>query len=176
MGRTSGAIVALGAVIGSYGVRGWIKVRPSSDAADMLLGHSTWWLKPASGSDWREFARTDGRMHSGALVAELSGVITREAALGLKGCEVGIPRAALDPPSEGELYWDDLIGLVVVNREGVSLGAVSGVTEHGAHPLLRVARPAGSAGPDRLIPYVPAIVDRVDIDANRIDVDWGEDY
>ncbi len=52
--------------------------------------------------------------------------------------------------------------MTVVNREGVTLGEVSGITEHGAHPLLRVARPGAAPGPERLIPYVAAIVDRVD--------------
>jgi ribosomal 30S subunit maturation factor RimM len=34
----------------------------------------------------------------------------------------------------------------------------------------------GATGPERLIPYVPAIVERVDLKARRIDVDWGEDF
>ena len=59
---------------------------------------------------------------------------------------------------------------------GLSLGTVVEVVAHGAHPLLRVARPPGQAGAERLIPYVSAIVDRVDLAARRIDVDWGEDY
>jgi 16S rRNA processing protein RimM len=66
--------------------------------------------------------------------------------------------------------------MTVVNREGVTLGEVTGVAEHGAHPLLRVARPAQAPGPERLIPYVAAIVDRVDQVGQRIEVDWGEDY
>ena len=56
------------------------------------------------------------------------------------------------------------------------LGEVVGMTEHGAHPLLRVARPPGASGPERLIPYVAAIIDRVDLAAGTIDVDWGEDF
>ena len=115
-------------------------------------------------------------MHSGALVVALEGVDTREAAHALKGSRVGVPRTALPAPTEGEIYWDDLTGLAVLNRAGVLLGRVAGMTEHGAHPLLRVERPAGSAGPERLIPYVPAIVDRVDLPGGRIEVDWGEDY
>jgi 16S rRNA processing protein RimM len=72
-----------------------------------------------------------------------------------------------------------LKGLAVVNRAGVPLGEVRGVVAHGAHPLLRVAAPDGAANEskdERLIPYVPAIVDRVDIEARRIDVDWEADY
>lgn len=176
MARGGDAIVVLGEVIGAYGVRGWVKVRTYTEAPDALLGHATWWLKPARGSEWRRYDRVGGRLHSGALLAGLAGVETREAALAMKGFEIGVPRAALPAAQEDEIYWEDLIGLAVVNRAGVLLGEVCGMTEHGAHPLLRVARPAGLAGAERLIPFVPAIVDRVDRDAGRIDVDWGDDY
>ena len=65
-----------------------------------------------------------------------------------------------------------------MNRTGVLLGEVRGVVEHGAHPLLRVVPgdPAAGEGHERLIPYVPAIVDRVDVAAGRIEVDWEADF
>ncbi|MEO8302810.1 MAG: ribosome maturation factor RimM [Betaproteobacteria bacterium] len=170
------AIVVLGEVVDSYGVRGWLKVRPYTEHPETLLGYATWWLKPPRGGEWREVARFEGRLHSGVLVVALDGTDNREEALAMKGAAVGVPRSALPAAKGDELYWDDLTGLAVVNRAGTSLGVVAGMTEHGAHPLLRVARPSGAAGPERLIPFVAAIVDRVDVAAGRIDVDWGEDY
>ena len=176
MVRSRSAFVVLGEVVGSFGVRGWLKVRTYSEATDALLGFAEWWLKPAHGSDWREFARIDGREHSGDLVVALEGVGTRETALAMRGFEVGVPREALPRAAAGEVYWEDLTGLAVTNRSGILLGEVSGVTEHGAHPLLRLTRPTGSPGPERLIPFVPAIIDQLDVDAGRIVVDWGADY
>ena len=172
------AVVVLGAVVGAYGVRGWLKVRPFTQLPETLLDCTSWWLK-ARGSDWREFRRrgaTEGRLHSGSLIVALEGVETREAALAMKGAEVGVRRSSLPAAGEDAYYWSDLTGLAVMNRAGVLLGEVAGVTDHGAHPLLRVARPGGLRGTERLIPFVPAIVDRVDIDGGWIDVDWGEDY
>ena len=166
----------MGEVVGSFGVRGWLKVRTFTEAPDALLGFASWWLKSARGSDWREFERLDGRLHSGALVVALDGVGTRESALTMRGFEVGVPREALPLAAAGEIYWDDLTGLAVTNRAGILLGEVSGVAEHGAHPLLRLARPPGSPGRDRLIPFVPAIIDRIDMSAGTIVVDWGADY
>jgi 16S rRNA processing protein RimM len=168
-------IVVLGEVVGSYGVRGWLRVRPFTALPETLLGHATWWLK-ARGRDWREYQRADGRLHSGALLVALNGVDTRESALAMKGALVGVRRSALPAAGNGEYYWDDLTGYAVRNRAGILLGEVSGMIEHGAHPLLRVARPPGVQGAERLIPFVPAIVDRVDVDGGRIDVDWGEDF
>jgi 16S rRNA processing protein RimM len=172
------AVVVMGEVVGAYGVRGWLKLRPFTQAPETLLEYATWWLK-ARGNDWREFHRrhaTEGRLHSGSLLVALEGIETREAALALKGAQVGVRRSALPVAGEDTYYWSDLTGLAVRNRAGVLLGEVAGLTEHGAHPLLRVVRPAGGRGTERLIPFVPAIVDRVDIDGGRIDVDWGEDY
>lgn len=166
----------LGEVLGSYGVRGWLRVRPYTEETEALLRYPSWWLKPGRGTDWQEYRRVAGRMHSGTLLVELGGIDTREAALALKGFEIGVPRSALPEVADDEIYWNDLIGLAVVNRAGALLGEVCAVTEHGAHPLLRVARPPGSTGPERLIPYVPAIVTGVDVGAGRIEVDWGEDY
>lgn len=168
--------VVMGEVVAPYGVHGWLKVRAYSEAPDALLGFATWWLKPELGFEWREFARLDGRMHSGSLVAMLDGVETRETAATLRGYEVGVPRASLPMPAAGEIYWEDLTGLAVSNRSGSPLGEVSGVIEHGAHPLLRVRRPPGCAGTERLIPLVPAIVDRIDMSEGRIVVDWDADY
>lgn len=166
----------MGRILAPHGVRGWIKVEPLSAAPDALLAYAAWWIRTARATAWREWQMTSGRLHSGALLAQLEGVTTRDDALALRGGEIGVPWAALPRAKKGEIYWADLEGLEVHNREGAMLGIVAEVVAHGAHPLLRVARPAEAPGPARLIPFVPAIVDRVDLAARRIDVDWGEDY
>ena len=176
MAAARDAIVVMGEIVGPYGVRGWLKVRSFTEAQDALLGYAAWWIKPARSGAWTEFAQLEGRMHSGSLVVALAGVDTREAALAMKGFTVGVPRTALPAAGADEIYWDDLTGLAVTNRAGELLGSVVGVTQHGGHPLLRVGRPPGVPGPERLIPYVPAIIDRVDVGGGRIDVDWGADY
>jgi 16S rRNA processing protein RimM len=170
------AVVVLGEVIGAYGVRGALKVRPFTEKPETLLRHATWWVRAMRERDWRAYEAAGGRLHSGALLVTLKGVDTRETALAMKGALVGVKRSALPVAGKDEYYWSDLTGFAVRNRDGVVLGEVSGLTEHGAHPLLRVARPAGEPGTERLIPFVSAIVDRVDVAARRIDVDWGEDF
>ncbi len=96
-GAVRDAIVVLGEVVGSYGVRGWIKVRPFTALPETLLRHPTWWLKPRGG-EWREYRQSDGRLHSGALLVALNGMDTREAALAIKGAQVGVRRARFLPP------------------------------------------------------------------------------
>ena len=162
-------------VLAPFGVLGWIRIRPFSGEPDAMLKLAHWWLRPAGADTWREVTRLGGRLHSGAVLALLEGVATREAALALRGAEIGVPRSALPPPERGEIYWADLVGLAVVNRDGVALGHVVAVQDYGAHPVLRVAPGEGETRAERLIPFVAAHVDQVDLPARRIEVDWQPD-
>jgi len=169
-------LVVMGQVLAPWGVRGWVKVRTYSEATGALVDHATWWVRPAHGGGWQPMAREEARVHSDTVVARLAGVASRESALAMKGFEVAVPRAELPAAAANEIFQADLVGLAVVNREGVALGTVAEVIEHGAHPLLVVARPMGEPGAERLIPYVPARIVGVDLAARRIDVDWGADF
>jgi len=83
-----------------------------------------------------------------------------------------VPRAALPEPADGIYYWADLVGLEVVNAEGLVLGVVKGMLSSGAQDVMELA---GASGP-RLLPWVSAVVKRVDLEARRIEVDWGADW
>jgi 16S rRNA processing protein RimM len=106
-------------------------------------------------------------------VAQLEGIAAREDATAWRGALVGVPREMLPRALPGEYYRDELVGLVVVNLDGQGLGRVAGFLESGAHPILQVDAGDGRA---RLIPWVPAYIDAVDIEARRILVDWPLDF
>ena len=103
----------------------------------------------------------------------------------MKGARLFVARSSFPTAGDGEFYWIDLIGLAVVNRQGEALGEVVGLIDTGPHSVLRI-RPASAAGEtpaadeaeaeERLIPFVAAYVDGVDLAARRITVDWGLDY
>jgi len=106
---------------------------------------------------------------------EGAGIETREQILALRGTLVGVPQSAL-PRQEGELFWSELVGFEVVDRDGRSLGQVEGLTDNGAHPILRVRDASGETPRERLIPWVPIYIDRVDAPSRRIEVDWDPEY
>ena len=167
----------LGRVAAAYGVRGWIKVKPFTESPAALLDYATWWLT-AKGSR-TSHPVVEARLHGASVVAKVEGVETREQAMALAGAEVSVPRAALPDAGDGEVYLSDLVDCEVVDRYGRHLGRVADVQDNPAHPILRVAGGDGGAGvgrgADRLIPFVPAYVLGVDLEANRIEVDWDVD-
>jgi 16S rRNA processing protein RimM len=169
----------MGRIGGAYGVRGQVRVVPVSQDPLALAEHARWWVRRRESEPWRARQASGAKAHGGALIAMLEGVANREDAERLRGAEVGIARDDLPALAEGEIYWADLQGLAVVNRDGVVLGRVTGLMDNGAHPILRVqpdAQPpaAGPAG-ERLIPWVPAHVERVDLAGRTIEVDWPAD-
>jgi len=163
----------MGRIGAPFGVRGWVRVTPWSEDAGALATHRTWAIRGTADDAWRDVEVLEAKLQTPGLVAHFAGVESREAAAALRGREVGLRRDVLPPPAENEYFWTDLEGLEVMNRSGVCLGRVAGVAGNGAHPILRVAT---QEGPERLIPFVPAYVDRVDMAAGRIEVDWQADY
>jgi 16S rRNA processing protein RimM len=153
-------LIAFGRVAGSYGVRGWMKV--VVDDPELLAAQPAWWL---DGTERRVEAT---KIHSGTLLAKLEGIETPEVAKRFKGKAVQIPRPE---PGEGRYYWDDLIGLEVVNTQGQVLGVVKGMFSNGAHDVAEL-----SGERPRLLPWVPVVVKKVDLPERRVEVEWGEDW
>ena len=174
-------VVEVGRVVGAWGVRGGIKVKPFSADPQALFSTKRWYLTPA------EPARPGGLAHpvllrivqareqGDGIVATVQDLDDRDLAESLKGARVFVPRTSFPTPDEGEFYWVDLIGLSVVNREQQELGAVVGLIETGPHCVLRVQPPATDAD-EILIPFVDAYVDAVEQAERRIRVDWQADY
>mgnify|MGYP001004525927 CR=1 FL=1 len=100
-------------------------------------------------------------------------VDAKEVADTFRGCEVAVDRSEFPPAGDDEFYWVDLIGCLVATPDGVELGLVEGLDDHGAHPLLRVRDPQGR---ERLIPFVSTHVPEVDVPARRIVADWDPDF
>jgi 16S rRNA processing protein RimM len=172
-------LVTVGYVTGAYGIAGWVRIKPFSDDADALLTARRWWLgKPDTVTDLRDIDMLHAKSHGGDVVAQLMGVVGRDAAEALKGNQVQISRSHFPVLSNDEFYWIDLIGLAVVNMQGEQLGNVADLMDNGAHPILRVVKPAPDAekAPETLIPFVDHFVKTVDQEAKIITVDWELDY
>ena len=167
--------IVLGQVIAPYGVNGSLRVRLFAADPASLLAQKEWYLRPAGATgEWSVYQPVSARAHRRGVLATLSGVKTRDAAAALRNCDIAVPRAALPPPSEGEYYWADLVGLAVVNGEGRTLGRVVGLIDNGAHAVLRFTGETDAR--EHLLPWVPKYVRGVDLAARRIDVDWQLDY
>ena len=182
--------VEVGRVLGAWGVKGWIKVQSFAADSKALLSTPRWLVRPPEGGGGvpqgvagkqfpTQFRISEAREHGGVIVAHVDGVLDRTQAEALRGAKLFLERAHFPATKAGEYYWIDLIGLSVVNRQGEVMGTVLGLIDTGPHSVLRLARSEGEAkaeDDERLIPFVAAYVDDVDLSSRRITVDWGLDY
>jgi 16S rRNA processing protein RimM len=167
--------VEVGRVIGAWGIKGWIKVQPFASDPQALFSTKRWYLRPPEGPGAAPpplLRVTDSRQQGDLVVAGAQEVPDRNAAEALKGARVFVARSSFPTAGTDEFYWVDLIGCTVVNREGVTLGDVADLIDTGAHSVLRVLL----GDDERLIPFVAAYVDQVDLQARTITVDWGLDF
>lgn len=160
----------MGRVVAPYAVKGWIKLQTYTEYLDSLLDYEVWRL--GRNGNWRDYRLLDGKVHGQTLLASLEGVGDRTAAEALMGLDVAVLRQEMPEAEEDEYYWDDLVGLDVVNLAGEILGRVAGLLETGANDVLQVR----DGDRERLIPFVEAVVKEVDLEAGRLLVDWGLDY
>ncbi len=158
--------IVVGKLSGVYGVKGWLKVFSWADPRENILGYKRWMLKTSEG--WIERQLLQGKPHAKGLVALLEGCSTREDAEALKGLEISVYATELALLKRDEYYWRDLIGLRVVNLEGVDFGAIHSLIETGANNVLVVR-----GDKERLVPWVmEQYIKNVDLEAGQILVDW----
>ena len=180
----------VGRVLDAWGVKGWLKILPHSTHPEALFSAKSWFLQAPDAKfrpGFNAFSGTvaisvdEAKTHSDSVVAKIAGLDDRNAAEALRGCRILLPRSSFPAATQDEYYWVDLIGLDVVNREGVALGCVRDLMATGPHSVLCVeyntlSEDGSTATDERMIPFVAAYVDAVDIAAKCITVDWQPDY
>ena len=157
--------VCVGAIAGAFGVRGEVRLKSfCAEAADIAA------YGPLTTEDGgRSFDVTLTRPLASGFAARLTGVMTKEAADGLRGQRLFAPRGALPSLPDDEFYHADLLGLSARDTGGAELGKIAAVLNHGAGHILELRGPAlkGSV----LVPFTRAIVPTVDLASGRVIID-----
>ena len=185
-----GDAIEVGRILDAWGVKGWVKILPHSTDPEALFAAKSWFLQAPDAKFRPGFTLFSGtvtlsvdeaKVHSDTVVAKFLGLDDRNGAEALRGARIFLPRSSFPAASKDEYYWVDLIGLKVVNREGVDLGLVRDLMATGPHSVLCVEYTAqqedgGTTTAERMIPFVSVYVDAVDIAGKCITVDWQPDY
>jgi 16S rRNA processing protein RimM len=123
-----------------------------------------------------KLAIVEAKLHSNSVVASARDVDDRTAAEALRGARIFVSRSSFPTAEKDEYYWVDLIGLNVVNREGVMMGTVRELLSTGAQTVLVMDYEQDGKTQERMIPFVSVYVDGVDLPGRRILVDWQADF
>lgn len=173
--------IEVGRIADAWGVKGWFKVLPYSADPEALFSSKRWFLLPTEKgvktfSGCVRLAIKEAKEHSDTVVASAHDVPDRTAAEALRGARIFVSRASFPTAAVDEYYWVDLLGLDVFNRQDEALGTVRELLSTGPQTVLVLEYSEEGKQKERMIPFVAAYVDDVDLAARRIRVDWQTDY
>lgn len=163
-------LVALARITKPRGNKGEVAAQDLCEDHDRFVDGAEYALRRPDGTI--ETAKLERAWdHNGRLILKLEGVESISDAERMRGSELCVPYAELGEPEEGEHYYIDLIGCVVVEAgTGRELGRVEAIQEPGGSILLEVH----GKGREILIPFVDEICVSVDVEAKRIEAELPE--
>lgn len=164
--------VLMGQISGLFGVKGWVKVFSFTRPRETILEYDPWLIR--LNGEWQSVHPLDSNAGGKSITVRLDGIDNRDQAQPLVGSDIAILPTQLPPPKDGEYYWAQLIGLNVINQQGVQLGVVDHLIETGANDVLVVVDKQVSQ--ERLLPYIPDVVKQVDLTTGILSVDWDPDF
>ena len=162
-------LVCVGHVLGSQGIKGWVRVYSNTSPRENIVSYSPWLIEQ---DGELKTTAVQGRRQGKNVLARLEGIENRTQADDLKGCKIFIDARQLPQLEAGDYYWSDLIGLSVETLQGDALGVIDSMMETGANDVMVL-----TGERERLIPFVlEKIVRKVDLDNQRVVVDWSSEY
>lgn len=158
--------VVVGRIGRPHGVRGDVNVESRTDEPDRRFATGT--ILATDNVGFSHLTVASYRWHSGRLLLQFDGVADRTSVEALRGVLLSVDIDPAEIPDDPDEFYDhQLVGLTVVDLAGIAVGTVAEVV-HGAQDLLVVERvDAGQV----LVPFVGALVPKVDVAAGRVVVD-----
>lgn len=147
-----------GQIVNTHGIHGEVRVVPWADSPDFLCQFSTLYV------DGGALEVASSRVHKGSVIVRFQDVDTVDAAMVLKGKTVRLRRADVKLP-EGSFFIADIIGLTVVDQDGLKLGTLKEVLSPSQQQVYVV-----EGEREIMIPAVPEFILETNIEAGYVKV------
>jgi 16S rRNA processing protein RimM len=181
--------IEVGRIADAWGIKGFFKVIPYSASPEALFSSKRWYVLPPEPRPGVVLKSKDtlftgcqllkirsAKEHSDTIVVQADGVDDRTTAELLRGVRIFVARSSFPTANKDEFYWVDLLGLTVVNREGVAIGVVKDLISTGPQTVIVIELEIDGKKVETLIPFVSVYIDDVSLPDKRITVDWQLDY
>jgi len=168
--------VEVGRILGAWGVKGGIRLKPHAAHPQALFSSKRWYLQPPdvprpagprAAPPLPPLLRVvQAREHGEGVVATVHDIDERAAAQALSGARIFVRRASFPTPDEGEFYAVDLEGCRAETVDGDVIGTVKHLTTYPTCDVLVISKLEGEGTLE--VPLTDAFVDEVDVDAHVV--------
>ncbi len=156
--------ISIGKIINFHGIKGEAKVGFTKGQEDFVLGLKEVYVK--SGAEYKPLEIQNVRFHKNFAIIKFKGIESINDLMEYKGMLLFVEESYIrDNLEEDEFLIDELVGLSLFDENGNKLGFVIGVSNNGASDLLSVKTNSKKIC---LVPFVQAIIKKVDINDKRI--------
>ena len=157
-------LLKVGVITTTHGVRGEVKVYPTTDA-DRFLDLE--YVLLDTGREKRKLEIQNVKYFKNLVILKFKGIDNINDIEMYKQRELWVPREEAQELDEDEYYIADLIGMKVVTEDGTSVGILKDVMETGANDVYVVE---DENGKEVLLPAIKECILDVDVEKNSMTI------
>ena len=158
-------LLKVGVITTTHGVRGEVKVYPTTDEPERFLDLE--YVLLDTGKELRRLDIKNVRFFKNLVILKFDGIDNINDIEKYKGRDLWIPREEAQELDEDEYYIADLLGMKVLLEDGSEFGTLKNVMETGANDVYIVDRVDGE---EILLPAIHDCVLDVDVEKNTMTV------
>ena len=156
-------MIKIGKIVGSFGIKGELKVYPYTNDIDMFLKFKEFYID--NKEEFSEIKIAGSRKRKNIILIMVEGIGNIEDSLPLLEKNIYIEESSLPSLEEGESYVYQLLSSQVYDETGNYLGAIEDVFSAGAHDIYSVINDEGE---EILIPVIPGVILSKDMENKKI--------
>lgn len=157
-------LLKVGVITTTHGIRGEVKVFPTTDAERFLDLH---YVMLDTGRDFRSLDIQNVKFFKNLVILKFKGIDNINDIEMYKQRELWVPREEAQELEEDEYYIGDLIGMEVLLEDGSKFGELKDVMETGANDVYIVETKEGE---EVLLPAIKDCILDVDVENNTMTV------
>lgn len=158
-------LLKVGVITTTHGVRGEVKVFPTTDDPERFLELE--YVLLDTGKEHRRLDISHVKFFKNLVILKFDGVDNINDIEKYKGCDLWIPREEGQPLGENEYYVADLLGMDVVLEDGTHFGVLRNVMETGANDVYIIDSDENG---EVLLPAIHECIRKVDTEKNTMTV------
>lgn len=160
------ALLQIGYIARAHGLGGEVILKTFDPTSAVLHEVDRLTLTTRKGPTRELHIAAVGQSPGDDLLVSFKGINSRADAEALKGSVVHVRREDLEPPSDGEYFHGDLVGLEAVTPQGKRLGMIEEVWSTGPVPNLVIR----DGKEELLVPFAEEFVPQVDLPGGRVTI------
>lgn len=158
-------MLRVGVITTTHGVRGEVKVFPTTDDASRFKKLKTVYLD--LGKELMPVTIEGVKFFKQMVILKLKGINDMDQANLYRNKDILIDREHAVPLKKDEYFICDLIGLSCVSDEGEELGELVEVLKTGANDVFEIKKPDGDTF---LVPYIDDCVKQISLEEKKVTI------